>query len=157
MFLPVFAADVSEANPKATYKGRCFEEISFEYEKTSDTTFDIHVTTDKPRSHLCKDVILFANTEIQHFEIFFFKGNHKLSFEMNTPEAQADVGQSGIKAFAFCENVVQDLESLFTTMKAFLGGITDHAHWPVIGSHVPPYMERANVDFIKEAIGVELE
>ena len=106
MFLPVFAADVSAANPKATYKGRCFDEITFEFEKTSETTFDVHVTTEKPRSHLCKDVIMFANTEIQHFEVFFFKGNHKLTFQMNTPESQADVGYGGIKAFAFCENVV---------------------------------------------------
>ena len=26
-FFPVFAADVSEANPTATYSGKCFEEI----------------------------------------------------------------------------------------------------------------------------------
>lgn len=35
MLLPVFAAQVDAANPKATYKGRCFEEITFEYVKTS--------------------------------------------------------------------------------------------------------------------------
>ena len=38
-FLPVFAADVSEANPKATYEGKCFQEITFEYSKLSDTQF----------------------------------------------------------------------------------------------------------------------
>merc|ERR1719223_1146471 len=76
---------------------------------------------------------------------------------MNSPEAQADTGYGGIKAFAFWENVIQDIESIFNTMKAFLGGITDHPHIPIIGSHVPPYMEKANVEFLKEAIGVELE
>lgn len=106
MFLPVFAAEVSEANPKMTYQGRCFDEITFEYEKLSDTAFNVNVTTAKPRSKLCKDVILFANTEIQHFEIFYFHGTHRLTFQMNSPEAQADVGYGGIKAFAFCENVV---------------------------------------------------
>ena len=106
MFLPVFSAQVSAANPKATYEGRCFEEITFEYESIDATSFAVNVTTAKPRSHLCKDVIMFANTEIQHFEVFFFHGTHKLTFQMNTPEAQADVGFGGIKAFAFCENVV---------------------------------------------------
>jgi len=86
-FFPVFAADVSEAAPKATFAGKCFEEISFEFEKTSDTTFDVHVTTDKPKSHLCNDTVLFANTEITHFEVFYFKGKHKLSFQMTSPEA----------------------------------------------------------------------
>jgi len=106
MFLPTFAANVSASNPKATYEGRCFSEITFEYSKTSETSFDVLVTTANPKSHLCKDVILFANTEIHHFEVFFFHGTHKLSFHVNTPEAQADVGFGGIKAFAFCENVV---------------------------------------------------
>ena len=113
MLLPVFSAEVSESNPKMTYEGRCFQEITFEYEKVSETAFNVNVTTANPRSKMCKDVILFANTEIQHFEIFYFHGKHRLTFQMNTPEAQADVGYGGIKAFAFCENVIQDIESLW--------------------------------------------
>jgi hypothetical protein len=54
--------------------------MSFEFEKTSDNTFDVVVTTGKPKSHLCSDTVLFANTEIQHFEVFFFRGTHRLSF-----------------------------------------------------------------------------
>ena len=46
---------------------------------------------------------------------------------------------------------------MFTTMKAFLGGLTDHPHWPIIGTHVPPYMEKANLDFLREAMGIEYE
>ena len=42
-------------------------------------------------------------------------------------------------------------------MKGFLGGISDHPWVPIIGSHVPPYMEKANVKFIKEAVGWELQ
>jgi hypothetical protein len=106
MLLPAFAAQVDAKTPTATYEGRCFEEITFEYEAIDETSFAVNVTTAKPRSSLCKDVILFANTEIQHFEVFFFHGTHRLTFQMNTPEAQADVGFGGIKAFAFCENVI---------------------------------------------------
>ena len=91
MLLPVFAAHVSEANPTMTYEGKCFKEITFEYETLSETAFNINVTTKNPRNHVCKDVILFANTEIQHFEIFYFHGQHRLTFKMNTPEAVADV------------------------------------------------------------------
>jgi len=115
------------------------------------------VKTANPKSKLCKDVILFANTEIQHFEVFFFKGTHRLTFKTNTPEAKADAGHNGIKGFAFCENIVQDIESLWNTLKAFVGGITDHPWLPIIGSHVPPYMEKANIEFIKDALGVEMQ
>lgn len=156
-FFPMLAADVSESNPTATYAGKCFEEISFEFEKTSETTFDVLVTTAKPKSRLCNDTILFANTEIQHFEVFFFKGTHKLSFEMNTPEAQADVGFGGIKAFGFCDGIIPEIESIWNFAKCFVGGLSDHSKWPIIGSHVPEYMEKANLDFLSSSMGLELE
>jgi len=156
-FFPAFAADVSEANPHATYSGTCFEEITFDFAKTSDTSFDVTVTTDKPKSTFCSDLIMFGNTEIQHFEIFFFKGAHKVSFHMNTEEAQYDVGYGGIKAWGFCEGIKGSIESLWNTVKAFVGGVTDHPDWPIIGSHVPKYMELANVRFLKEANGWDLQ
>merc|ERR1712013_838812 len=81
-FLPVFAADISEANPKSTYEGKCFEEITFEYSKLSDTQFEVLVTTAKSKSLLCSDAILFANPEIVHPTILFFHGKHKFTFNM---------------------------------------------------------------------------
>lgn len=87
-FFPVLAAAVSEKNPTATYSSpKCFDEISFEFQKTSDTTFDVLVKTGKPKSMTCHDTLVFGNTEILHTEMFFFRGTHKLSFEMTTPEA----------------------------------------------------------------------
>ena len=50
-----------------------------------------------------------------------------------------------------------DIESVWNTVKAFVGGITDHPLLPYIGSHVPPYMEEANIEFIKEAVGVDMK
>ena len=65
MFMPVTAAELNAASPTASYTGgRCFEDISFAFAKTSDTTFDITVTTGEPKSKTCSDSILFANTEI---------------------------------------------------------------------------------------------
>lgn len=156
-FFPVFAADISATNPMGTFEGKCFEEISFEFVETSETTFDVNVTTAKPKSHLCSDTIMFANTEITHFELFEFGGNHKLSFEMNTPEAQADVGFGGIKAFGFCEGIIGEIESLWNFAKCFVGGLSDHPEWPYIGSHVPPYMEKANLEFLETSMGLTLE
>ena len=115
------------------------------------------MTTAQPKSHLCSDTVLFANTEIQHFEVFHFAAKHKLSFQMTTPEAQADIGFGGIYAFGFCEGIVGVMESLFNFAKCFVGGLSDHPRLPIIGSHVPPYMEHANVEFLKQAMGYELE
>ena len=85
--------------------------------------------------------------------VLFFHGKHKITFNMNTPEAQKDVAFEGIHAFAFCEGVVGSLESVWTTIKAFFGGFTTHPKWPVpFSSHVPKYMEKANVDFIEQSM-----
>lgn len=80
--------------------------------------------------------------------MFYFKGTHRIRFHMNTPEAQADVGYGGIKALAFCEGIESSIESLWNFVKMFVGGVSDHPHLPIIGSHVPPYMEKANKEFL---------
>jgi len=157
MFLPVFAAHVDSSSPSGSYAGSCFETISFEYSAVSETSFEVTVTTENPASLMCKDTILFANTEIKHFEIFAFEGTHKLTFEMNTPEVQADVGYGGIKAYAFCDDIVEEFESLFNSLKAFIGGLGTNPYLPVIGSHVPPYMEKANIEFLSEQAGINME
>ena len=99
---------------------------------------------------MCNDTILFANTEIQHFEVFYFHGTHKLTFEMNTPEAQADVGYGGIKAFALCENLMENVESLISSLKMFIQPKSRY-HNPV-----PAYVEKATLSFLKDAMGLEL-
>ena len=64
---------------------------------------------------------------------------------MTTPEMQADVGYGGIKAFGFCNGLVDSIKSIWGFAKAFVGGLSDHPHIPYVGSHVPKYMEEANV------------
>ena len=69
---------------------------------------------------------------------------------MTTPEAQTDVGYGGIKAFAFCENVVETIESMWSMLKAFYEP-------SFLAPHVPPYMEKEYIEFMKDAAGVEYE
>ena len=156
-FLPVFAAQLTEANPTATYEGTCFEEIDFKLEKTSDTTFDVHLDLKKPKSLLCSEKFMFANTETIHLEDDFRRGQHKVSLTMDTVEAQTDFAFGGIKVYMFCDGIVTEVESLLTTLECFVGGLSDHPKWPIIGSHVPPYMAKANLEFIQEAMGLTIE
>ena len=75
---------------------------------------------------------------------------------MTNPEAKADVGFGGINAFGFCGNI-DEIESLWNFAKFFLGGLSYHPSWPIIGSHVPEYMDKANVAFLKESMGIKLK
>ena len=35
--------------------------------------------------------------------------------------------------------------------------MTPHPDWPIIGSHVPPYMEHATLDFLRDAMDYVME
>ena len=76
---------------------------------------------------------------------------------MNTADEQADFAFGGIKVYNFCDNIVDELKSVFTTLEIFVGGLSDHPKWPIIGSHVPEYMAKANLEFIDEAMGLAIE
>ena len=63
----------------------------------------------------------------------------------------------GIKAFSFCHSIVKEVESLWNFVKSFVGGLTPNPDLPYIGSHVPPYMEKATLDFLKDSMGYVME
>ena len=86
-------------------------------------TFDIKFKTAKPTSTMCTEVVLFANTEISHIQVFFTRGTHTLHFEMSDTESQHDIAFNGLNAFVFCEDAVDTIESIWNTLKMFLGGI----------------------------------
>jgi len=115
------------------------------------------VNTQNPKNHWCHDTIFFANSEYHHLEPFFFHGRHVVQFEMPTEIEQADVGFNGISVFSFCDGIVGEVESLFNFLKCFVGGLSDHPHWPVIGTHVPEYQEKANLKFLTESMEYTME
>jgi len=117
----------------------------------------VHVTTGKKTGTLCKESFVFANTEIFHIEVFAFPGKHTLQFKATTADAQADMDFGGIKVYESCDGAVELIKSAFNTAKAFLGGISANPNLPIIGSHVPKYMEDANVKFLKEAMQYDLQ
>ena len=68
---------------------------------------------------------------------------------MNTPEEQADVHQGGIRAFAFCEDMLDAIESVWNTVKFVLE--------PSRIDAVPAYLERDFIDFMKGAMGRDFD
>ena len=57
----------------------------------------------------------------------------------------------------FCDGYINTFISAFNTALAFIGGMTSNPYLPVMGSHVPKYMERANVDFLRKAMKFPME
>jgi len=103
------------------------------------------------------ETMFIANTEIKHIETFIKSGTHVLSFTTPDSYATEDFDFGGLKAFIFCEDIIKEVESVFRTVELFLGGLSLHPLIPYIGSHVPEYMEKANIHFLSEALEYTME
>lgn len=103
------------------------------------------------------ETIFIANTEIHHIETFIKSGTHLLQFTIPDSYAEEDFDFGGVKAFIFCEDLIKTAESVLRTLEAFVGGLSLHPLLPIIGSHVPEYMEKENIAFLAEAMEYEME
>lgn len=92
-----------------------------------------------------------------HVDDFFYSQTYELTFSNLSPNALEDIKMHGVRLFLFCDGIVDSLASMFSTLLMFVGGLSADPNLPIIGSHVPPYMEKANVDFIKETMGWEMK
>ena len=100
--------------------------------------------------------MFFGNTEIRHIESFYFGGDHKITFNIPA-NGVIDLDFGGLKMFYFCSGIKDEIISFFKTVESFVGGVSDHPFIPYIGSHTPPYMEKANLDFIKASMELTIE
>ena len=82
-------------------------------EKLSSSQVQITVWTYKPRSLLCSDFFMFANTEMVHVEDFFFRGKHVLTFNVPGADAMNDMDLRGLETYLFCESLRDELVSTF--------------------------------------------
>lgn len=151
----MYIGNISAKTPDLTFTGRCFD-FKVHYENRTESSFDIVVTTSQKKSLLCKDYIFFGNNELRHIDLYFEGGDHRITFQLPA-EAIVDFDFNGLQIFQFCSGIEEEAISLFHTLEAFVGGITDHPLLPYIGSHTPAYMEKANLDFIYETMGLEIE
>jgi hypothetical protein len=59
------------------------------------------------------------------------EGTHKLTFNVPGENAQIDLQANGLISYLLCESLQDELLSVFTTMKAFIGGLGLHGRIPL--------------------------
>jgi hypothetical protein len=66
MFLPELSATLTHSNPKASWEGVCFKQISAEllYEPNNTESVHINITLSDAKSLTCREHFLWGNTEI---------------------------------------------------------------------------------------------
>jgi hypothetical protein len=111
------------------------------------------VTTSEPKSLLCADNYFFGALDTYHVENFFLSRTTQITYKNLSPNAIADIQKNGIRLFLFCDGIVDSLSSIFNTLLMFAGGLSSDPDMPIFGSHIPPYMEEANVNFVNQTMG----
>jgi len=159
-FIPVEVGSLSESNPQIVYTGgQCWTTATFTYSQTgtSNDIGDVIVTVDveKAKSLWCKDWFFFATTEFYHVESFRVHGTHTIKFANLGTNAKIDVVKNGIKIYMMCDGYIDTFISAFHMVEAFVGGLGTNPDKKIFGSHVPPYMEKANIDFLHDLMGME--
>jgi len=156
-FLPVFVGQLFHDSDSVEYKGTCFETLVFKMEHLNSDSVKVTIDAKNKKSTFCREALFMTTTLRHHVEYLFLEKTHTLTFKNLDENDIIDLNLTGIKTYLFCGSVVDSFVSVFNTVKLFLGGLGANPKWPIIGSHVPEYMEKANVHFLKEALGWELK
>lgn len=117
----------------------------------------VWIEADKPKSLLCKDWFFFGTTEFYHVETIFFSGTHSITFTNLNDQARKDLAFVGLNVYMFCGGYIDTFISVFKTVLAFAGGLGTDPDLPIIGSHVPYYMEYQNLVFLNDTMGYQLK
>lgn len=114
------------------------------------------VDAQKPKKLLCKDWFFIGNTELYHVEVLFKRGKHEITFTNIDTNALKDIKLGGFKIYMFCDGFIDTFISAFKTVLMFVGGLGDDPNARIMNSHVPEYMVKENLQFLKDAMGYEL-
>jgi hypothetical protein len=121
------------------------------------TSVKLHIEAHKKRSLLCREHIFISTTTRHHIEPLFLARKHTIEFKNLDQDDLDDIRVDGLVVYMFCHGIHDEFISVFNTLKLFVGGMGANPKWPIIGSHVPKYMEKANVKFIEESVGWKME
>lgn len=160
-FFPVLVGVMHRESQTLSHEGTCFEkiDISMEYlpNKENPTSVKVHVNTSGKKSLLCKEHLFITTPLRHHVEDLFFSKKYELTFLNMNADDFLDIKSDGLVVYQFCHGIVDTFISVFNTLKLFVGGMGSDPRWPFIGSHVPGYMERANVKFLNETMGWDMK
>jgi len=156
-FLPVNFATLRPSETK-TVVGRCFQDIKFTL-KEDQESFEMEFFVKDKNSWLCSELIILTNGKSPQVALPMITGSYKYVWNKNLMNKNeiTYTQTHGIRVLMSCEDLSSWPQSIFMTLKLYLGGLGLNPHIPIFGSKVPEYQLNANLEFIKGATGFEYE
>jgi hypothetical protein len=161
-FLPVYVGELHAQNTELKYSGQCFTDatISLAFSQSAEngkTNLKVKIDVHSKKSLFCQENLFLTTGDVHHIENLFLPRLHTIEFLNLRQDELDDIRVNGFLVYMFCHGVSDSFVSLFNTIKLFLGGLGSDPRWPIIGSHVPAYMEKANLKFLEHAMNWKME
>jgi hypothetical protein len=151
-FMPAMRGILHNQNQNITFEGTCFQKIYITYNYFSNSNqLEVNINTSSKKSFLCKESLFIGTSNLHSIKILFLTGNQTVRFNVQQNDLD-EIRVNGIRVFSFCQGFWTSFRSFLKTLTLFLGGLSTNPNLPVIGSHVPKYMEEANIKFLEEFI-----
>ena len=148
-FAPALRGILHNEVQNFTFEGSCFKkiEISFSY-KNNSTEIDIKIVSSEKKRFLCKESVFLGTSRLQNIKVLYMSGTFTLKLKNVNQDDRDEIRINGIRFFSFCQGFWASFKSFVKTLSMYLGGLSTNPKLPIIGSHVPKYMENANIEFL---------
>lgn len=83
------------------------------------------------------------------YDFYLSQGDKVLTLYFREPHHRIDLLTNGLRIFTFCVGDTGVLSSLLQTTKLYMGGFGMSKFIPFVGSRIPDYMMKANVNFLE--------
>jgi hypothetical protein len=150
--MPAMRGILYNQNQNITFEGTCFQRVVINYSYLSNSNeIEVNINTSLKKSFLCKESLFIGTSNLHSIKILFLTGNQTVKFNVQQNDLD-EIGVNGIRVFSFCQGFWTSFRSFLKSLTLFLGGFSTNPKLPIIGSHVPKYMEEANIKFLEEFI-----
>ena len=117
---PAYKGKLQHVGDTLTFVNHCFQENTFTLINQSESSITVSITAANAISYFCNDIYLFFTSSIHQVKIIYFRGSSEVTISSLTPEQIMEINSNGIRIFAFCDDVLKSLASLYKTFDFIL-------------------------------------
>ena len=146
-FLPTLKAILRKEGDTVNFKNACFNSNLITILKLTTEETVLKLTSYSPDSLFCKDSYIISTSNIHDIEVKFFSGDDIIKLKNLSEDDILEIQVNGIRVFSFCEDLTDNIYSIYKTMKLFLEGFGESINF--FPDFSPEENEKANIEFLK--------
>ena len=150
-FAPVLRAKLINVGDQFAFPSSCFKRNIATLQSMTESSITITLENSQPRYLVCTDLMIFHTSNLNQVKLITLIGKHQITFDNITQDDLDEISLNSIKIFSLCTTLSNEIKSVITTVKAFLGGLgTDpNDPSPIMRPSIPEEMVEANLRLLK--------